>query len=103
MPMQATTTTPLFSANLTPHRSLNQRQLALLSQMAKLANTGGVQMIVATHSPIIMAYPNAMIYMLTDDGIRETTYEETEHYTVTKEFLNHPEKMLRYLLSGEEE
>jgi len=56
------------------------------------------QLVIATHSPILMAYPGACIYVLSKDGgIRRTAYEQTEHYVVTREFLNHPEKMLRYL------
>jgi predicted ATPase len=78
------------------------RQMSALSVIHRLVNQNS-QLIIATHSPIILAYPDALIYMLTEDGIRETTYEETEHYTVTKEFLNHPEKMLRYLLDDDGE
>jgi predicted ATPase len=59
--------------------------------------------VIATHSPIILAYPHSTMYMLTDDGIVETTYKETEHYTITKEFLNRPEKMLSYLLAENDE
>lgn len=46
------------------------------------------QFIIATHSPILLAYPNAKIYQFSDTGIREIFYEETEHFRVTKDFLN---------------
>lgn len=74
------------------------RQMSALAVIHRLVNTNS-QFVIATHSPIILAYPHSVIYMLTDEGIREVSYQETEHYTVTREFLNKPEKMLRYLLS----
>lgn len=73
------------------------RQLAVLSRIHDLI-TEGSQFIIATHSPIIMAYPNSRIYQLTDDGIDVIDYKETEHYVVTKAFLNNPEKMLESLM-----
>ena len=56
------------------------------------------QFIIATHSPILMAYPGAMVYELTEDGICPVDYRETEHYQLTRRFLENPELMLRYLL-----
>lgn len=55
------------------------------------------QLIISTHSPILMAYPNSTIYFLTPDGIEKRTLEETEHFIIMKEFLNNREKMLREL------
>jgi predicted ATPase len=49
---------------------------------------------------IAVAYPNARIYQLSEDGIKTVQYEETEHYFVTKEFLNNREKMLKILMEG---
>ncbi len=73
------------------------RQMSLLSRVHELV-TQKSQFIIATYSPIIMAYPNATIYHLGSDGITKVNYEDTEHYVVTKEFLNNPERMLRILL-----
>lgn len=74
------------------------RQMSLLVYLHRLVQQDS-QLVIATHSPILMAYPGACIYVLSkDSGIRRTAYEQTEHYVVTREFLNHPEKMLRYLL-----
>ena len=56
------------------------------------------QFIIATHSPILMAYPDAEIYTLTRDGITKTPYERTEHYLVTRDFLNHPQRSIQRLL-----
>lgn len=57
------------------------------------------QFIISTHSPILMAYPDAQILYLTQDGIRSVSYQETEHYQVTKQFINAPELMCKYLFS----
>ena len=60
------------------------------------------QFIISTHSPILMAYPNAQILYLTQEGIRSVSYRETEHYQITKQFLDSPERMCKYLFSEEE-
>jgi len=73
------------------------RQMTLLAAIDSLVKNNS-QFIIATHSPILMAYPDADIFVLTDDDIRRTSYGETEHYTLTKQFLNNPQKMLKYLL-----
>ena len=73
-----------------------QSQFALLSGIHQLVQDGA-QLIIATHSPILMAYPGAEIFLLDDDEIRETEYRETDHYLLTRDFLNHPERMLREL------
>jgi predicted ATPase len=73
------------------------RQLAFLSLMHKLVREGA-QFIIATHSPIIMAYPQAWIYCCETAGLRRTEYKDTEHYKVSQAFLARPEKMLSVLL-----
>lgn len=72
------------------------RQLTLLSRMNQLVKKGS-QFIIATHSPILMAYPDADIYSLDDSGMKLTPYLETEHYRLTKNFLDNPEQYLKYL------
>lgn len=74
-----------------------QRQLAFLVAMHELVEKEA-QFVIATHSPIIMAYPNAWIYEFGPQGIQRVEYRETEHYRVTHAFLNRPEQMLRQLL-----
>ncbi|QDT72769.1 AAA family ATPase [Lacipirellula limnantheis] len=74
-----------------------QRQLAFLVAMHELVKRES-QFVIATHSPIIMAYPNAWIYEFGANGIQRVEYKETEHYRVTQAFLNRPEQMLRQLL-----
>jgi predicted ATPase len=72
------------------------RQLALLARMHQLASEG-TQFIIATHSPLFMAYPRATILQLTETGIRSVTYQETEHFRVTRDFLRNPAKSLAIL------
>ena len=73
------------------------RQLAFLSRMHELV-CGGSQFLIATHSPILMAYPDAAIFLLADSAPRLMAYRETEHFTVTRNFLNRTEQMLDVLL-----
>jgi predicted ATPase len=73
------------------------RQMALLVSMRDLVKQHS-QFIIATHSPILLAYPDAQIFVLNDDGVELTPYKDTEHYLITKQFLNNPEGMLRQLL-----
>jgi len=74
------------------------RQLAMLSRMHQLVEQDS-QFIIATHSPIIMSYPDAAIYEL-KNGFKEINYKDSEHYQVMKEFLNHTEKMLSLLMDS---
>lgn len=72
------------------------RQMSMLSRMHELVCEGS-QFIIATHSPIVMAYPESLIYQIRE-GFEKVSYEETEHYQVMSSFLNNREKMLSILL-----
>src|SRR2546425_12790976 len=61
------------------------RQLAVLRRIYQLVEEHS-QFIIATHSPILMAYPGAKILLLDASGFNEVPYEDTEHYAVTREF-----------------
>ncbi|CAJ0819904.1 AAA family ATPase [Ralstonia flaminis] len=74
-----------------------QRQLAVLARIHALVRQES-QFIIATHSPILMAYPDAYIYQCDGEGIRRIAYEETEHFQVTRDFLANPQRMLNILL-----
>lgn len=76
------------------------RQMSLLVRMHELVQQDS-QFIIATHSPILMSYPEAEIFLLEGEGIRSVALEETEHYTVTKAFMNDRQGMLRELLEDE--
>ena len=77
------------------------RQLAALSAIDQLVQAHS-QFIIATHSPILLAYPNAKILHFDHTGIHEIAYEDTEHFAVTKDFLNHYPRRLETLLSNDE-
>lgn len=72
------------------------RQMSLLTEMKRLIDCNS-QFMIATHSPILLAYPNATIYQITGDSISKVSYEETDHYILTKQFLENPKQMIRYL------
>ena len=72
------------------------RQLTVLARMKQLLELDS-QFIIATHSPILMAYPGATIYCITESGIESVEYEQTEHYEITKAFLENPDRMLEEL------
>jgi predicted ATPase len=74
------------------------RQLAALARIHQLVQKNA-QFIIATHSPILMAYPDATIYLLGADGMEHVEYKETEHYQVTRDFLNRSDAMLEELLA----
>ncbi|MDD5698730.1 MAG: AAA family ATPase [Victivallaceae bacterium] len=73
------------------------RQLALLARIHALVRQNS-QFIIATHSPIIMAYPHSTIYLLTEEELKKVEYTDTEHYIVSREFLNKHDLMLKELL-----
>lgn len=72
------------------------RQLAFMRILHQLVSIGKAQFIIATHSPILLGYPQAEIFSFTDT-LESVQYEETEHYQITKGFLNGKERYLREL------
>ena len=74
-----------------------QRQLTLLSIIHELVEARASQFVIATHSPILMAYPGALIYRLGTEEIERVAYEDTEHYLITRDFLNAPERYFQRL------
>jgi predicted ATPase len=74
------------------------RQLSLLVRMHELVEAGS-QFIVATHAPIVLAYPDATIYQLDAAGIAPVRFDDTEHVRLTRDFLNDKDRFLARLLS----
>lgn len=72
------------------------RQMSLLIRINELVKNNS-QFIIATHSPIILAYPEAVIYELSEGSIRKTAYRETETYSVMKSFMDNPDRMMKFL------
>ncbi|WP_209851833.1 AAA family ATPase [Paenibacillus sediminis] len=79
------------------------RQLSMLKRMHELVQRDS-QFIIATHSPILMAYPNAEIWQFYSDRAPELVeWEDTEHYIVTRKMMTERERMLQYLFDDEYE
>lgn len=74
-----------------------QRQLAFLRIIYDLVKEGKAQFIIASHSPILMAYPGANIYSCEEEGLKLVEYEETDHYRLTKAFLDNRERFFKHL------
>ena len=74
------------------------RQLAFLRILHDLDAAGQAQVIMATHSPILMACPGAQFLYIADGAIREVAYHETEHFKTMKSFLADPDRYLKHLL-----
>ena len=73
------------------------RQIEALQRLHELVRQGS-QFIIATHSPILMAYPDAAILQCTAAGLRPVAYEDTEHFRITRDFLLHRDKVFDILL-----
>ena len=74
------------------------RQAALLKRILYLAGQKNSQFIISTHSPILLAYPHAIIYYLHDDGIEPIDYHDTEIYRTMRDFTANPEIYIHHLL-----
>ncbi len=75
------------------------RILAFMAVIADLEKSGRAQFIIATHSPMLLCYPGASLLQFDADGINETTCEATEHFQLTKSFLENPAVYLRHLFN----
>jgi predicted ATPase len=76
-----------------------QRQLSLLVIINELCKSPNVQFIIATHSPILLAYPNSTIYSCDNKSLTPISYTQTDHYQTTRQFLNNHELYLKHLFS----
>lgn len=79
-----------------------KRQLTVMTRIYDLIREKS-QFVIATHSPILMAYPDAWIYEFTSSGVQRVAYEDTEHYRITRNFLSNPERTLKILFEDENE
>src|SRR5882757_3385332 len=73
------------------------KQLSLIAFILDALKNKKTQFIIATHSPILMGLPGAALYEIQEDGMRRVEYKETEHYRITKTFLDNPDQYLRHL------
>lgn len=78
------------------------RLMRLMCCMQELVKTDS-QFIISTHSPILITFPGAEILEISENGIQSVNYKDTEHYIITKRFMDAPEKMVDSLLRGEDD
>src|SRR6202041_1036411 len=76
------------------------KQLSLIAFILEVLKSGKAQFILATHSPILMGIPNAVLYEIKDGGMERVNYTDTDHYRITKRFVVDPESYLRHLRKG---
>lgn len=79
-----------------------QSQLSFLRLIWEMEQSGQAQFIIATHSPMLMAYPHAQILHFSESSIDPIEYEDTEHYSLTRDFLNHRERYFDMLFTDDE-
>jgi predicted ATPase len=77
------------------------RQLTFLSILHQLASMKVAQFVIATHSPILLTLPNATVLSIEEGRPREVNYRDTEHFQLTRDFLNAPERYHRHLFREE--
>ena len=73
------------------------KQLSLMSFILEVLKNKNSQFIIATHAPILMGLPGATLYEIQENSMQQVSYTETDHYRITKTFLDNPEYYLRHL------
>jgi predicted ATPase len=75
------------------------RQIEFLKLLRRMDESGICQVIMATHAPILMAYPNARLLRLTKYGLEPVTLEQTEHFRLIREFCADPASFVEMMLA----
>ena len=78
-----------------------QRQLSFLKIIHDLETPAQAQFLISTHSPILLGYPGAVLFSLDGDSIREIAYRDTDHFLITRDFVNSPERYFKHLFRDE--
>lgn len=81
-----------------PEAALSPMRLMRLMYCMKELVENDSQFIISTHSPILMTFPDAEVLEITEEGIKSVNYKDTDHYIVTKQFMDAPEKIIEELL-----
>lgn len=76
-----------------------RRQMRFIALINRLAREGS-QLVIATHSPVILSFPGALIYEVAEEGWQQVSYESTDQYQLTKYFLGNYKKMLDEIIGG---
>ena len=84
-----------------PEAALSPQGLFSLMRRVHDLVQAGSQFVIATHSPILLAFPGALIYELRDDGPVETAYEDTDHFQMTRAFIEAPGRFLGRLFEDD--
>ena len=79
-----------------------QRQLSFLRIIHDLSTPGHAQFLIATHSPIILSFPGAVLFSMDDGDIAEIDYRDTRHFQITRDFLSSPERFFKHLFRSPE-
>jgi predicted ATPase len=79
------------------------RQLTFLTILHHLTQMKVAQFVIATHSPILLTLPGATVLSIEDGALREVNYRDTEHFQLTRDFLNAPERYHRHLFRERDE
>lgn len=72
------------------------KQLSLMAFILEVLRSDNAQFIIATHSPILMGMPDCTLYEVQEDGLQQVSYKDTDHYRITKTFLDNPQHYLRH-------
>lgn len=78
-----------------------QRQLSLMIIINEVCKKSKAQFLIATHSPILLAYPNSTIYSCDSGSLSTMQYTDTKHYQITKQFLDNPEHYMHHMFNHE--
>ncbi len=73
------------------------RQLSFLKIISNLEHPNQAQFVIATNPPVLLAYPGATLYSFDENGVEETSYKETEHCSIARDFLNAPKRYFQHL------
>lgn len=73
------------------------KQLSLIFLILEISKNNNAQFLIATHSPILMGIPGALLYEVQEDSMKIVEFKETDHYRITKTFLDNPDNYLRHL------
>jgi predicted ATPase len=98
--LRGTTRQALFLFDEPESALASSRQVEFLKLVKRMDESGIVQVVMATHSPMLMAYPNARLLRLTKYGLSPVTLEETEHYRLWREFCTDPEGFVQGVFEG---
>jgi predicted ATPase len=79
------------------------RQIEFLKQMRRLDVSGKAQLVIATHSPLLMAYPGADLWQLDDNGVRPIEFHDTEHFKLLRNFYLNPDGFMAGVMMDAEE